>query len=186
MVAAGIGVAVVAIAVVVAVLALNGGTRADATPTTEGSVTPVPLSEERRSGAPVALPGAAGSTRTAGPSALPAGETTDARTPRATSAGRTRTVTVPAGEPSYADTLAAIEASIADPASATAAMERVSILKERVTLASDVAAAQFVEAKATMLTSGAAKGCALMKAIKRENLGAEWRAELTAGIQDCE
>jgi hypothetical protein len=65
-------------------------------------------------------------------------------------------------------------------------MPRVSILKRRVTLASDVAAVQFVEAKATMLTTGAAKGCALMKAIKRENLGAEWRAELTAGIQDCE
>ena len=95
-------------------------------------------------------------------------------------------MTAPAGDKSYADTIAAIEKSIADPASAIAAMRSVSILKERVTLASDRAAVQFVEAKATMLTAGAAKGCALMKQIKSENLGAEWRAELTAGIQDCE
>ena len=54
------------------------------------------------------------------------------------------------------------------------------------TLASDAAAAQFVEAKATMLTSGAAKGCAIMRRIKRENLGAGWREQFTEGLQTCE
>jgi hypothetical protein len=65
-------------------------------------------------------------------------------------------------------------------------MRQLSILKNRVTLASDVAAVQFVEAKATMLTAGAAKGCALMRRIKRENLGAGWREQFNEGIQTCE
>jgi serine/threonine-protein kinase len=185
LVAVGIGVAVVAIAVIVAMLAMNGGSPASATTTTGASVTPVPASVEQRPATPVASPPAASSGQVVSPTARTTDETGSVR-PRATPAGATRTVTASAGDQSYADTLAALEASISDPASAIAAIRQVSILKKRVTLASDVAAAQFVEAKATMLTSGAAKGCALMKAIKRENLGAEWRAELTAGIQDCE
>jgi hypothetical protein len=95
-------------------------------------------------------------------------------------------VTVPAGGQSYGDELRALEESIADSASAMAAMQRVSILKSRVTLASDAAAVQFVEAKATMLTAGAAKGCAIMRRIKRENLGAGWRKQFTEGLQACE
>ena len=185
-VAVGIGVAVVAIAALVAMFAMNGGSRADATTTTGATAAPLPSSAEQRSSAPVASPVAATSSQTVGTASRPAGDTTGGRAARTTPADRPRTVTAPAGDQSYADTLAALEASISDPASATAAMRHVSILKERVSLASDVAAVQFVEAKATMLTAGAAKGCALMKAIKRENLGAEWRAELTAGIQDCE
>ena len=171
-VAVGIGVAVVAIAALVAMFAMSDGSRADARPAAGGAASPVAAPAEERPAGPVASPDAASAGQRAGASISPA--------------SRPRTVTAPAGGQSYADTLAALEASIADPASAIAAMERVSILKERVTLASDVAAAQFVEAKATMLTKGAAKGCALMKAIKRENLGAEWRADLTAGIQHCE
>jgi eukaryotic-like serine/threonine-protein kinase len=184
-VAVGIGVAVVAIAVMAAMYAMSGGSRADATTATGGSVGPAPAPGER-SAAPVASPVAASHGQTVGPAGRPTAESAPDPTERSTTAGRTRTVTAPAGDQSYADTLVALEASISDPASAIAAIRRVSILKERVTLASDVAAAQFVEAKATMLTAGAAKGCKLMKAIRGENLGAEWRAELTAGIQDCE
>ena len=66
------------------------------------------------------------------------------------------------------------------------AMRQLSILKNRVTLAPDAAAVQFVEAKATMLTAGAAKGCALMRRIKRENLGAGWREQFNEGLQTCE
>jgi len=95
-------------------------------------------------------------------------------------------VTAPGGGQSYAIELEALEESIADSASAIGALRRVSNLKERVTLASDRAALQFVEAKATMLTAGAAKGCALMRQIRRENLGAEWRAQFNDGIQTCE
>jgi hypothetical protein len=133
-----------------------------------------------------ATPVATTPERPTGVPAQPAGDRPGARPTRSVPAVPAGTVTAPAGDKSYADTIAAIEKSIADPASAIAAMRSVSILKERVTLASDRAAVQFVEAKATMLTAGAAKGCALMKQIKSENLGAEWRAELTAGIQDCE
>ena len=184
-VAVGIGVAVVAIAAIVAMFAMNGGSRADAT-TTGGTVTPLPAPGEQRSAAPAVTPVAAGAGLSEGATSRPTFDSTGTRPTRTMPAGPTRTVTAPAGGQSYADTLVVLEASITDPASAIAAMPRVSILKERVTLASDVAAVQFVEAKATMLTAGARKGCALMKAIRRENLGAEWRAELTAGIQDCE
>ena len=104
------------------------------------------------------------------------------RTVPARSAG----VTVPAGSQSYGIELEALEESIADSASAIAAMRRVSELRNRVTLASDRAALQFVEAKATLLTAGAAKGCALMRQIKRDNLGAGWREQFTDGIQTCE
>jgi hypothetical protein len=95
-------------------------------------------------------------------------------------------VTAPTGGQSYGDELRALEESITDSASAVAAMRRLPILKSRVTLASDAAAVQFVEAKATMLTSGAAKGCAIMRRIKREDLGAGWREQFTEGLQTCE
>ena len=95
-------------------------------------------------------------------------------------------MTASSADQSYGNELRTLEESIADSASAVAAMRRVSILKNRVTLASDVAAVQFVEAKATLLTSGAAKGCALMRRIKRENLGAGWREQFTEGLQTCE
>jgi hypothetical protein len=95
-------------------------------------------------------------------------------------------VTAPTGGQSYGDELRALEESITDSASAVAAMRRVPILKNSVTLASDAAAVQFVEAKATMLTSGAAKGCAIMRRIKRENLGAGWREQFSEGLQTCE
>jgi hypothetical protein len=109
-----------------------------------------------------------------------------ARMPRTSPARPAGDVTVPSGGKSYADELRALEESIADSASAMAALRSVPILKNRVTLASDSAAVQFVEAKATMLTAGAAKGCALMRRIRRENLGAGWREQFTDGIQTCE
>jgi hypothetical protein len=184
-VAVGIGVAVVAIAAMIALFATNRDSPADATTTTGGSV-PTVSAPARQSAAPVASPAAASPGQTVEPAGRPSGNGTAERAERPASASGTPIVTAPAGDQSYADTLVALEASIADPASAIAALRRVSILRERLTLATDVAAAQFVEAKATMLTSGAAKGCKLMKAIRSENLGAAWRAELTAGIQDCE
>jgi hypothetical protein len=106
--------------------------------------------------------------------------------PRTEPSRPTQGVTAPAGGQSYAVELRTLEDSIADSASAVNAMRQVSILKNRVTLASDVAAVQFVEAKATMLTAGAAKGCALMRRIRRENLGAGWREQFTEGLQTCE
>ena len=99
---------------------------------------------------------------------------------------RSGSVTAPAGGQSYGDELLALEESITDSASAVSAMQRVSILKSNVALASDAAAVQFVEAKATMLTSGATKGCAIMHRIKREDLGAGWRKQFTEGLQACE
>jgi len=106
--------------------------------------------------------------------------------PRTASSRPAGDVTAPSGSKSYVDELRTLEESIADSASAVNAMRQVSILKNRVTLASDAAAVQFVEAKATMLTAGAAKGCALMRRIKRENLGAGWREQFNEGLQTCE
>jgi hypothetical protein len=37
-----------------------------------------------------------------------------------------------------------------------------------------------------MLTAGATRGCALMRRIKRENLGAGWREQFNEGLQTCE
>jgi len=171
------GVAVLAVAVLAYALS-RGGADADAT-TTAGPATPTV------SGDPVASPVAATPSQ-AGAAApdLSVGRS-DARPPQA-ERRPAEGVTASSADQSYGNELRTLEESIADSASAVAAMRRVSILKNRVTLASDVAAVQFVEAKATLLTSGAAKGCALMRRIKRENLGAGWREQFTEGLQTCE
>ena len=172
------GAAVLVVAVLAYALS-RGGADADATTTAGPTATPTGTSEAVAS--PVAAtpsqPGAAAPDLSPGRP-----EQRQSRIEQRPAGG----VTVQSAEQSYADTLRALEESIADSASAVAAMRRVSILKSRVTLASDVAAVQFVEAKATLLTSGAAKGCALMRRIKRENLGAGWREQFTEGLQTCE
>jgi len=156
----------------------RGGADADAT-TTAGPATPTV------SGDPVASPVAA----TPSQAGAAAPDLSVGRSDARPSQGERRAaggVTASSADQSYGNELRTLEESIADSASAVAAMRRVSILKNRVTLASDVAAVQFVEAKATLLTSGAAKGCALMRRIKRENLGAGWREQFTEGLQTCE
>jgi serine/threonine-protein kinase len=186
---ARIAAAAGAAALVVAVLAYaatRGGSDADATTTAGAGGVKAPAATPSVSGRAVGSPVAvtpseaerAAPDRALAPAESRASETAHPRT----SDG----VTVPAGGQSYGDELRALEESIADSASAMAAMQRVSILKSRVTLASDAAAVQFVEAKATMLTAGAAKGCAIMRRIKRENLGAGWRKQFTEGLQACE
>jgi hypothetical protein len=194
---AAIAGVVVLAAVVLTWAMTRGGTDADATTTAGAPSSPAmtaapPAATPSVTAPPVASPVAAtsGRTRTVVPDSQPAD--TDplllvpgARMPR--SAGQQPGgVTAPSGSQSYAVELRTLEESIADSASAVNAMRRVSILKNRVTLASDVAAAQFVEAKATMLTAGAAKGCALMRRIKRDNLGAGWREQFNEGLQTCE
>jgi hypothetical protein len=171
---------------VLAYAATRGGSDADATTTAGAGGVKAPAATPSVSGRAVGSPVAATPSeaeRAAPDRALAPAES------RASETAHPRTsdgVTVPAGGQSYGDELRALEESIADSASAMAAMQRVSILKSRVTLASDAAAVQFVEAKATMLTAGAAKGCAIMRRIKRENLGAGWRKQFTEGLQACE
>jgi eukaryotic-like serine/threonine-protein kinase len=183
--AAGI---VVLVAGVLAYVATRGGANADATTTTPGpAVTPAPASVP--SGA--APPAASSQPEAAVPDPQSAVDDAlaivpGARMPRTEPVRPTGDVTAPAGGQSYAVELRSLEESIADSGSAVNAMRRLSILKSRITLPSDVAAVQFVEAKATMLTAGAAKGCALMRRIKRENLGSGWREQFTEGLQTCE
>jgi len=172
------GAAVLVVAALAYALS-RSGSDADATTTARSTATP-PVTGE-----PVSSPGAV----TPGPMGAAAPDLSPGRVESPSSRGERRPaagVTASSGNQSYGDELRTLEESVADSASAVAAMRRVSILKSRVTLASDVAAVQFVEAKATLLTSGAAKGCALMRRIKPENLGAEWREQFTEGLQTCE
>ena len=192
-VAAIAGVVVLA-AVVVTWAVTRGGTDADATTTAGAPSGPAATAATPSVTAPpVASPVAASATQTG--NAAPDSQSPDtdpllfvpgARMPRTARQQTTVGVTAPSANQSYAVELRTLEESIADSASAVNAMRRVSILKTRVTLASDVAAAQFVEAKATMLTAGAARGCALMRRIKRDNLGAAWREQFNEGLQTCE
>jgi serine/threonine-protein kinase len=184
---AAIAAGVVLVVVVLAYAVSRGGDDADATTTAAaGGATPAPSSAPSASGqaagSPVSAmpsrPGEVVPDRSVAPSEQPAPQTARLRT-----AGN---VTAPAGGQSYGDELRTLEESIVDSASAVSALGRVSILKSRVTLASDAAAVQFVEAKAAMLTSGAAKGCAIMRRIKRDDLGAGWREQFTEGLQTCE
>ena len=185
-VAVGIGVAVVAIAALAAMFSMNGGSRADATPTTGASVVPAPASGEPGASAPIESSIAATPVPQREPvPAAPVDRGRSGERPPAP-AGPAATVTTRATGQSYADELRALEESIADSASAIGAIRRVSILRNSITLASDVAAAQFVEAKATMLTAGARKGCAIMRRIRRNDLGVAWRAQYSDGIQTCE
>ena len=175
---AAAGVAVVAVAVLAYALS-RGGADADATTTAGPAATPTV------SGDPVASPVAA----TPSQAGAAAPDLSVGRSDARPSQGERRAaggVTASSADQSYGNELRTLEESIADSASAVAAMRRVSILKNRVTLAPDAAAVQFVEAKATMLTAGAAKGCALMRRIKRENLGAGWREQFNEGLQTCE
>jgi eukaryotic-like serine/threonine-protein kinase len=179
------GAVVVLVAAVMAYAVTRAGRDADATTTTADGVK-APPSTPSVTGPAVASPVAAtgrgteeaAPDRPAASSVNRPAETVETRSPGS--------VTAPAGGQSYGDELRALEESITDSSSAMAALRRVPILKSRVTLASDAAAVQFVEAKATMLTSGAAKGCAIMRRIARENLGVGWREQFTEGLQTCE
>ena len=181
---------VVLVAGVFAYLATRGGADADATTTNSGpGVTAAPASVPAAPVAsPVATPSQPEATVPDPLSAIddPLAIVPGARMPRTEPVRPSGDVTAPSGGQSYAVELRSLEESIADSGSAVNAMRRLSILKSRVTLASDVAAVQFVEAKATMLTAGAAKGCALMRRIKRENLGSGWREQFNEGLQTCE
>jgi hypothetical protein len=185
------GAAVLVVGVIAYLLA-RGGPDADATTTISSPTgTPVSASTPSGMGAVVASPVASATPpQAAGPDPVPADDplalVPGARMPRTAPSRPAGDVTALSGSKSYVDELRTLEESIADSASAVNAMRQVSILKNRVTLASDAAAVQFVEAKATMLTAGAAKGCALMRRIKRENLGAGWREQFNEGLQTCE
>jgi hypothetical protein len=195
---AAIAGVVVLAAVLVTWAVTRGGSDADATTTAGEPASPSARASSQNAtpsvtAPPVASPVAATATQTG--TAAPDSQSSDtdplqfvpgARMPRTARQQPTASVTASSTNPSYAVELRTLEESIADSASAVNAMRRVSILKSRVTLASDVAAAQFVEAKATMLTAGAARGCALMRRIKRDNLGAAWREQFNEGLQTCE
>jgi hypothetical protein len=190
MVAAGVVALVVA---VFAYASMRGGTDADATTTASTPAGTAPIATPTTSAPPVGSPVAATSGQTGAVVPDPMSGEADplavvpgARMPRTPAPRPAGDVTTPSSGKSYADELRTLEESITDSGSAMAALRTVPILKSRVTLASDSAAVQFVEAKATMLTGGAAKGCALMRRIKRENLGAGWREQFTDGLQTCE
>jgi hypothetical protein len=174
--------AVVLVAAALVYAATRGGTNADATTTAGDGGVKAPAATPSVSGRAVGSPVA--STPSEAPQMAP--DRSDGRAAQPVERRASDGVTVPAGGQSYGDELRALEESIADSASAMAAIERVSILKSRVTLASDAAAVQFVEAKATMLTAGAKKGCAIMHRITREHLDAGWRKQFTEGLQACE
>ena len=177
---------VVLVGAVLAYAATRGGTDADATTTAGAGGVKTPPSTPSITGTAVASPVAATARESAAAAMDRSASPAESRPPQAVETRSPGSVTAPAGGQSYGDELRALEESITDSASAASAMARVPILKNKVTLASDAAAVQFVEAKATMLTSGAAKGCAIMRRIKRQNLGAGWREQFNEGLQTCE
>jgi serine/threonine-protein kinase len=183
--AALVGVAVIAV-VALLVYVSRGRSNAEATTTT-----PAPAPAPEQTTRPVSQSGIPASSAEV-PAIQPvarrdsSGIGGPARTPQTVPVRKGGPVTAASGGQSYAIELEALEGSVADSASAIVALRRVSTLRERATLPSDRAALQFVEAKATMLTAGAAKGCAMMRRIRRENLGAGWREQFTDGIQTCE
>ncbi|MEO8562842.1 MAG: serine/threonine-protein kinase [bacterium] len=101
-------------------------------------------------------------------------------------ASGTPPVTGPAGGRSYEAELVALQESVNDAASAAQAAARLPALRRQVTLARDSAAIQFVEAKVSLFTVGAAKGCALMRRIRPQSLGAQLKQPYTEGMQSCE
>jgi serine/threonine-protein kinase len=96
------------------------------------------------------------------------------------------TVTGASGGQSYEAELVALQEAVNDSSSAALATSHLSTLRRQVTLARDSAAIQFVEAKISFFTVGASKGCALMRRIRRENLGAQLKQPYTEGMQSCE
>jgi eukaryotic-like serine/threonine-protein kinase len=95
-------------------------------------------------------------------------------------------VTTPVSGQSYGTELLRLDESINDAESAVRAGEALDALKRRVTLASDSASVQFIEAHAAMFTVGAARGCSLMRRIKPEAIGDQLKKSYSDGISACE
>jgi serine/threonine-protein kinase len=106
--------------------------------------------------------------------------------PRVSETGRRSEVSGVGSAPSYAAELEALAASVDNPESAARVAPSLPAWQKRVTLAADRAAVQFVEAKVTLFTAGATKGCALMRRIKRNDLGASLKQPYDEGLQSCE
>jgi hypothetical protein len=199
-----VGAAVLALALVGGWLAFGGAGRGSAGETGAAPATPTPRADSAAAGGTTGASRGAGATGAAesgvgsvspisisdiaaaapAPGAAPI--TSDPGAATAPSPAGTPTVTGAAGSKSYETELVALQESVNDRESAGQAMARLPVILRMVTLARDSAAAQFVEAKALLFTAGATKGCALMRSIKRENLGERLKQPHTEGLQSCE
>ena len=92
----------------------------------------------------------------------------------------------PASSRSYAGELHSLWESVADPASARQAEQRLGRYRGTVRTRADVAAVALIDAKAALLTGGAERGCGIMRRIDAAALSDKMRQELLEAIATCE
>ena len=92
----------------------------------------------------------------------------------------------PASSRSYAGELHSLWESVADPASARQAEQRLVRYRGTVRTQADVAAVALIEAKAALLTGGAERGCGIMRRIDAAALSSKMRQELLEALATCE
>lgn len=143
-----------------------------------GTSTPVEAAAAQRRGTPAE---AAGRTPLNAASAqrptLQSGEV-------APSGGAANTVTGAPGQ-SYEKELMALERQIQDSSSAVAVGRKLPAWRNRVTLASDRAILQVVEAEVATLTLETSQACTIWRSIKTEDLGTKLKNTYTAAMQSC-
>jgi hypothetical protein len=164
---------------------------ASATTTPPATAAAVPVSQTgSATGAPQALasqsPSAAARVQYGAPIGTSTGQRPASRETAPSGATTAPTVTASVRGQSYGVELLRLDESINDAESASRAREPLESLKRRVTLASDSANVQFIEAHAAMFTVGAARGCSLMRQIKPEAIGDQLKKSYSDGISACE
>ena len=92
----------------------------------------------------------------------------------------------PASSRSYAGELHSLWESVADPASARQAEQRLGRYRGTVRTRADVSAVALIEAKAALLTGGAERGCGIMRRIDAAALSNKMRQELLEALATCE
>lgn len=103
--------------------------------------------------------------------------------------GRRSAVKVPAAPTSsrrYAGELHSLWESVADPASARQAEQRLGRYRGTVRTRADLAAVALIDAKAALLTGGAERGCGIMRRIDAAALSSKMRQELLEALATCE
>lgn len=136
-----------------------------------------------------------GAARALTDSVPPATNSSIAPPPQSSKSLADRVLVPPAGGPagvspvssrSYAGELHSLWESVADPASARQAEQRLGRYRSTVSAPSDVAAVALIDAKAALLTGGAERGCGIMRRIDAAALSSKMRQELLEALATCE
>ena len=127
---------------------------------------------------------------------MPTGASSPVAPPLQTSESPTDSVTgrpagglagvAPTSSSSYAGELHSLWESVADPASARQAEQRLGSYRGTVRTRADVAAVALIDAKAALLTGGAERGCGIMRRIDAAALSNKMRQELLEALATCE